>query len=77
MLRVIYGIKLKWELHGEYVTWREGKISKRMGSPVMPLRKACTPSLDDPQVMSNGGHGLIDLAPMRSKSGSHNSRPYC
>ena len=48
LLRVVYGIQLKWELHGEYVTWGEGKVSKRRGTCVRLLRKACTLSLDDP-----------------------------
>ena len=48
LLRVVYGIRLKWDPHGEYITWGEGKISKQHGVSVQLPRKACTLSLDDP-----------------------------
>ena len=48
LLRVIYAIRLKWELHGEYVTRGDGKVSNQQGSSVRLLWKACTLLLADP-----------------------------
>ena len=44
LLRATYGIKLKWEPHGDTVVWGEGAL-KVSGDNISINRKGMTPSL--------------------------------
>ena len=66
LLSVVYGIKLKWEPHGNFVAWGERKVSQAPDATLSLLHKACTLSLGDPPGTLKWGAG-VDVCCPRAK----------
>ena len=77
MLRLVYGVALKWETGGCVVHWGEGKLSSSSTGDIVLLRKACTLSLTETQSVQSGICGWTVTAHTRGLSGGPSSQGYC
>ena len=55
ILQVVYGLRLKWETHGDMVTLGEGKMGAAPNGSLLLLRKSSTSSLHMPVFQSEWG----------------------
>ena len=55
LLQLVYGLRLKWEKHGDLVTWGEGKLGVAPDGHMPLYRKSCTLSLSVPISQSEWG----------------------